>query len=209
MQFGGQTPLKIAKDLQQAGVNIMGTPIQSIINAEDRKYFSDFIHKLNLQQAPNRLAFNMKEIFSVAQELDYPIIIRPSYVLSGKAMKIIREQKELTQYIEKIELSNDVFPVLLESYLENAIEVDIDAIADANGEVFVAGIMEHIEFAGIHSGDSSCSLPPHSLSMEIQEELFRQIRLIARELKVVGFINAQFAIKDDLIYVLEIKSKGF
>jgi carbamoyl-phosphate synthase large subunit len=208
VQFGGQTPLKITKTLQQEGVCILGTTPASIECAEDRKQFNQLIQKLQLQHAPSIIVHDVDELLSVAKQFDYPYIIRPSNVLGGSAMAIIKDIEQLRQYLNNKQLLTEFFPILIETYLSEAIEIDVDAIVDHKGEVFIAGIMEHVEFAGTHSGDSSCVLPPHSLTMHIQMELSRQISLMAKELNVIGLINAQFAIKNGVIYVLEVNPRA-
>ena len=207
VQFGGQTPLKLARSLSKAGVPIVGTTPEAIDRAEDRERFQTLIKKLGLQQPPNRSIRSIKEGLCLAKVLTYPLIIRPSYVLGGRTMKIIYSEKELTRYmIEDVIVSEDK-PLLLDQFLDDAIEVDVDAISDGKN-VLIVGILEHIEQAGIHSGDSSCVFPPHSLSNEIQKELRKQVCLIAKELRVVGFINTQFAIQENKIYILEVNPRA-
>ena len=207
VQFGGQTPLKLASDLAAAGVPILGTSPDAIDLAEDRERFQKLLERIKLRQPPNGIAFTAEEAEVVAEKLGYPVVIRPSYVLGGRAMEIVRDRKSLRRYIgEAVRLSAGN-PVLVDSYLENAIEIDVDAIADGT-DVFVAGIMEHIEEAGIHSGDSACSLPPHSLTDATIAALQRQAELLARALNVVGLMNIQFAIKDDEIFILEVNPRA-
>ncbi|MDE3028976.1 MAG: carbamoyl-phosphate synthase large subunit, partial [Paracoccaceae bacterium] len=207
VQFGGQTPLKLANALQDEGIPILGTTPDAIDLAEDRERFQQLLHKLGLNQPVNGMARSRDEAFAIAARVGYPLVIRPSYVLGGRAMEIVRDDAQLERYIrEAVHVSGDS-PVLLDSYLTNAIEVDVDALCDGTN-VHVAGIMEHIEEAGVHSGDSACCLPPHSLSDEIVTELKRQTELMARGLNVVGLMNVQFAVKDGTIYVLEVNPRA-
>ncbi|MBP1475739.1 carbamoyl-phosphate synthase large subunit [Frateuria sp. MAH-13] len=208
VQYGGQTPLKLARALEAAGVPVIGTSPDSIDLAEDRERFQQMIHKLGLRQPPNRTARNADEALALAREIGYPMVVRPSYVLGGRAMEVVYDDADLSRYIrEAVQVSNDS-PVLLDRFLDHAVEVDVDIIADAEGNVLVGGIMEHIEEAGVHSGDSSCSLPPYSLSAEIQDELRRQAAAMAKELKVVGLMNTQFAIQGDTVYILEVNPRA-
>jgi carbamoyl-phosphate synthase large subunit len=207
VQFGGQTPLKLANALYEEGIPILGTTPDAIDLAEDRERFQQLLHKLNLKQPHNGTARSRDEAFAVAAEVGYPLVIRPSFVLGGRAMEIIRDDAQLERYIATaVQVSGDS-PVLLDSYLSGAIEVDVDALCDGEN-VHVAGIMEHIEEAGVHSGDSACCLPPHSLSAEIIEELKQQTVAMARALHVVGLMNVQFAIKDGVIFVLEVNPRA-
>jgi carbamoyl-phosphate synthase large subunit len=211
VQFGGQTPLKLARDLEANGVPIIGTSPDSIDIAEDRERFQKLLHKLKLKQPPNRTARSEAKALSAAAEIGYPLVVRPSYVLGGRAMEIVHEQSELERYMrEAIKVSNDS-PVLLDRFLNDAIEVDVDAISDGT-EVIIGGVMEHIEQAGVHSGDSACSLPPFSLSPELQAELRRQTVAMAKALKVNGLMNVQFAIQNgpegDVVYVLEVNPRA-
>jgi carbamoyl-phosphate synthase large subunit len=208
VQFGGQTPLKLAEELQQRGVPIIGTSVQSIEIAEDRELFTQLINKLGLRQPENATAVSMESAIQRANLLGYPLMIRPSFVLGGRAMRILHNEDELREYFTQgIEVSNSR-PVLLDRYLSNAVEVDVDAVSDGK-EVLIAGIMEHIERAGIHSGDSSCATPPPTLPSDIQEELKRQTIILAKELKVVGLMNIQFAVSNDSkIYVLEVNPRA-
>ncbi|MCX7512413.1 carbamoyl-phosphate synthase large subunit [Frateuria sp. STR12] len=208
VQYGGQTPLKLARALEAAGVPVIGTSPDSIDLAEDRERFQQMIHKLGLRQPPNRTARNADEALALAREIGYPLVVRPSYVLGGRAMEVVYDDADLSRYIrEAVQVSNDS-PVLLDRFLDHAVEVDVDVIADAEGNVLVGGIMEHIEEAGVHSGDSSCSLPPYSLSPGIQDELRRQAAAMAKELKVVGLMNTQFAIQGDTVYILEVNPRA-
>ena len=207
VQFGGQTPLKLANALHDEGIPILGTTPDAIDLAEDRERFQKLLHKLNLKQPHNGTARSRDEAFAVAADVGYPLVIRPSFVLGGRAMEIIRDDAQLERYIrEAVQVSGNN-PVLLDSYLSGAIEVDVDALSDGHN-VHVAGIMEHIEEAGVHSGDSACSLPPHSLTPAVIEELKLQTIAMARALNVVGLMNVQFALKGDDIYVLEVNPRA-
>jgi carbamoyl-phosphate synthase large subunit len=207
VQYGGQTPLKLARDLEKNGTPIIGTSPDAIDCAEDRERFQKMLHELQLRQPDNACARTPDEAMTKAAEIGYPLVVRPSYVLGGRAMEIVREEADLERYMrEAVKVSNDS-PVLLDRFLNDALEVDVDAISDGE-TVLIGGIMEHIEQAGVHSGDSSCSLPPYSLSREIQEELRRQTRLMAQGLKVVGLMNVQFAIQGEIVYVLEVNPRA-
>ena len=208
VQYGGQTPLKLARALEAAGAPIIGTSPDSIDLAEDRERFQQMITKLGLTQPPNRTARNADEALALAREIGYPLVVRPSYVLGGRAMEVVYDDADLSRYIrEAVQVSNDS-PVLLDRFLDHAVEVDVDIIADTTGNVLVGGIMEHIEEAGVHSGDSSCSLPPYSLTPAIQDELRRQVALMAKELKVIGLMNTQFAIQGDTVFILEVNPRA-
>ncbi len=207
VQFGGQTPLKLANALHSEGIPILGTTPDAIDLAEDRERFQQLLHKLGLKQPHNGTARSRDEAFAVAKDVGYPLVIRPSFVLGGRAMEIIRDDAQLERYIRTaVQVSGDS-PVLLDSYLSGAIEVDVDALSDGK-DVHVAGIMEHIEEAGVHSGDSACCLPPHSLTPEIIAELKNQTVQMALALNVVGLMNVQFAIKDGVIFVLEVNPRA-
>jgi carbamoyl-phosphate synthase large subunit len=207
VQFGGQTPLKLARDLEAAGVPIIGTSPDSIDAAEDRERFQQLLHELELLQPPNRTARTEAEALAGAKEIGYPVVVRPSYVLGGRAMEIVHAESELVRYMrEAVKVSNDS-PVLIDRFLNDAAEVDVDAICDGK-DVFIGGIMEHIEQAGVHSGDSACCLPPFSLTAEMQAELKRQTVAMAHGLNVVGLMNVQFAIQQDRVYVLEVNPRA-
>jgi carbamoyl-phosphate synthase large subunit len=208
VQYGGQTPLKLARALEAAGAPVIGTSPDSIDLAEDRERFQQMINKLGLTQPPNRTARNADEALALAREIGYPLVVRPSYVLGGRAMEVVYDDADLSRYIrEAVQVSNDS-PVLLDRFLDHAVEVDVDIIADKEGNVLVGGIMEHIEEAGVHSGDSSCSLPPYSLTPAVQDELRRQVSLMAKELKVIGLMNTQFAIQGDTVFILEVNPRA-
>ena len=216
VQFGGQTPLKLASALEEAGVPILGTSPDAIDLAEDRDRFKALIDKLRLRQAESGIARSPAEARAVADSIGYPVMIRPSYVLGGRAMEVVRDGAELDRYVARLSATLDRpselvvserRPLLIDRYLSDAIEVDVDCIADGK-DTFVAGIMEHIEEAGIHSGDSACALPPHSLDAETIAELERQTRELALALNVVGLMNVQFAIKNGEVYILEVNPRA-
>ena len=211
VQFGGQTPLKLARALEANGVPIIGTTPDSIDVAEDRERFQKLLHKLKLKQPPNRTVRSAAKALQAAEEIGYPLVVRPSYVLGGRAMEIVHQKEDLERYMrEAVKVSNDS-PVLLDRFLNDAIEVDVDAVSDGK-QVIIGGVMEHIEQAGVHSGDSACSLPPFSLSAELQAEMRRQTVLMAKGLNVVGLMNVQFAIQKngdaDVVYVLEVNPRA-
>jgi carbamoyl-phosphate synthase large subunit len=211
VQFGGQTPLKLARELATNGVPIMGTSPDMIDVAEDRERFAQMLHRARLRQPPNRTARTEREAMEAAEALTFPLVVRPSYVLGGRAMEIVHDPRDLERYMkEAVRVSNDS-PVLLDRFLNDAIEVDVDAVSDG-GDVVIGGIMEHIEQAGVHSGDSACSLPPYSLSRELQDELRRQTVVMAKALRVVGLMNVQFAIQHEeggaVVYVLEVNPRA-
>ncbi len=212
VQYGGQTPLKLALDLERNGVPIIGTSPDSIDLAEDRERFQKLLHDLNLRQPPNRTARAEDEALRLAEEIGYPLVVRPSYVLGGRAMEIVHEPAALERYMrEAVQVSNDS-PVLLDRFLDDAIEADVDCICDATGAVLIGAVMEHIEQAGVHSGDSACSLPPYYLKADTIAEIKRQTAEMARALKVIGLMNVQFAVQvqdgKDVIYVLEVNPRA-
>ena len=212
VQYGGQTPLKLALDLERNGVPIIGTSPDSIDLAEDRERFQKLLHDLNLRQPPNRTARAEDEALRLAEEIGYPLVVRPSYVLGGRAMEIVHEPAALERYMrEAVQVSNDS-PVLLDRFLDDAIEADVDCICDATGQVLIGAVMEHIEQAGVHSGDSACSLPPYYLKADTIDEIKRQTAEMARALKVIGLMNVQFAVQvqdgKDVIYVLEVNPRA-
>ena len=207
IQFGGQTPLKLADSLSENGVKILGTNVDAIDRSEDRERFQELVTKLNLKQPSNATAINIDEALEKAEKIGFPIVVRPSYVLGGRAMQLVNNIKELKKYLnEAVEVSNSK-PILLDSYLTDAIEVDVDVVSDGIN-IEIGGILQHIEQAGIHSGDSACSLPPYSLSKEIQSVMTNQAVDIAKELKVIGLMNIQFAVKDDEVYIIEVNPRA-
>ena len=207
VQYGGQTPLKLARDLEAAGVPIIGTSPDSIDLAEDRERFQQLIHELGLLQPPNTTARSEDEAVSEAAQIGYPLVVRPSYVLGGRAMEVVYDEADLHRYMrDAVRVSNES-PVLLDRFLDDAIEVDVDAICDGD-DVLIGGILEHIEQAGVHSGDSACSLPPYTLSPAIQDRMRDQMAKLAHALKVVGLMNAQFAVKDQEVYILEVNPRA-
>ena len=207
VQFGGQTPLKLANALEQAGIPILGTTPDAIDLAEDRERFQALVNKLGLKQPKNGIASTDAEALSIAGDIGFPLVIRPSYVLGGRAMEIVRDMAQLERYIKEAVVVSGDSPVLLDSYLSGAVECDVDALCDGTS-VHVAGIMQHIEEAGVHSGDSACSLPPYSLSQDIIDEMKRQTEALALTLGVVGLMNVQFAVKDDVIYLIEVNPRA-
>ncbi|MBN9203274.1 carbamoyl-phosphate synthase large subunit [Methylibium petroleiphilum] len=211
VQYGGQTPLKLALDLERAGVPIVGTSPDSIDIAEDRERFQQLLHKLGLKQPPNRTARTEEAALQLAQEIGYPLVVRPSYVLGGRAMEIVHGDKDLERYMREAVRVSEKSPVLLDRFLDDAVEVDVDCISDGH-DVMIGAIMEHIEQAGVHSGDSACSLPPYALSPALQDELRRQTAAMAKALKVIGLMNVQFAIQGEgdeaVVYVLEVNPRA-
>jgi len=207
VQYGGQTPLKLARDLEKAGVPIIGTTPDAIDKAEDRERFQKMLQELGLKQPPNRTARTPEDAVRLALEIGYPLVVRPSYVLGGRAMEIVQEQSQLERYMrEAVKVSNES-PVLLDRFLNDALEVDVDALCDGE-DVIIGGIMEHVEQAGVHSGDSACSLPPYSLSSKLQDELREQTKQMAMALGVVGLMNVQFAIQGETVFVLEVNPRA-
>ncbi|MGB1361079.1 MAG: carbamoyl-phosphate synthase large subunit [Alphaproteobacteria bacterium] len=208
VQFGGQTPLKLSQSLEDAGIPILGTSPDAIDLAEDRERFQALLNDLDLRQPPNGIATSVEQAVTIAEDIGYPVVVRPSYVLGGRAMEIVHNEDSLRHYMKTaVQVSGDS-PVLIDFYLRDAVEVDLDALCDVDGEVHIAGIMEHIEEAGIHSGDSACSLPPYTLSKELQDEMSRQAVLLAKGLKVVGLMNIQFAVQDGNVYILEVNPRA-
>ena len=214
-QFGGQTPLNLALALQANGVNIIGTSPQSIERAEDREMFANMLHKLDIPQPPNGLATNEAEALEASAKLSYPVLVRPSFVLGGRAMQIVYSDDELRQYMRTAVEASPERPVLVDKFLEDAVEVDVDCIADvglydepADATVVIGGMLEHVEFAGVHSGDAAMVLPPHTLSAELMGTMHRYSDAMARELKVTGLMNVQYAIKDGTVYVLEVNPRA-
>ena len=211
VQYGGQTPLKLALDLERAGVPIIGTSPDSIDIAEDRERFQQLLHKLGLKQPPNRTARTDEQALALAQEIGYPLVVRPSYVLGGRAMEIVHGDKDLERYMREAVKVSEKSPVLLDRFLDDAIEVDVDCISDGE-QVMIGAIMEHVEAAGIHSGDSACSLPPYTLSPALQDEMRRQATAMAKALNVVGLMNTQFAVQGEgdqaVVYVLEVNPRA-
>jgi len=208
-QFGGQTPLNLALGLQANGVNILGTSPQSIERAEDRELFSAMLHKLDIPQPPNGLATNEDEAVAEAQKLGYPVLVRPSFVLGGRAMQIVYSDTELRHYMQHAVEASPERPVLVDKFLEDATEVDVDCIADAkDGTIVVGGMLEHVEFAGVHSGDAAMVLPPHTLSKGVIDTMRNYTHAMARELEVTGLMNVQYAVKDEVVYVLEVNPRA-
>ena len=207
VQFGGQTPLKLANELEKRGVPILGTSPDSIDRAEDRKRFVEVLQKLDLKQPANGMASRREDARKIAKEISYPVLVRPSYVLGGRAMAIINDEAGLDKYMDEAEEISEERPILIDSFLDSAVEVDVDALSDGV-TVFIAGIMEHIEEAGVHSGDSACMLPPQNISDKMLTEIKAATRKLALELKVKGLINIQFAIKEETLYILEVNPRA-
>ncbi|MDK2921094.1 MAG: carbamoyl-phosphate synthase large subunit [Desulfonauticus sp.] len=207
VQFGGQTPLNLALSLLEAGVPILGTSPLSIDQAEDRELFKQLLNKLKLKQPANATAFSKEEALKIAEKIGYPVVVRPSYVLGGRAMEIVYDSEDLENYFQQAIWASPDHPILIDKFLENAIEIDVDALSDGE-DTYIGGIMEHIEEAGVHSGDSACVLPPHTLSPELIAEIERQTKLLSQELKVVGLMNIQFAVKDKEVFILEVNPRA-
>jgi len=207
VQFGGQTPLNLSSSLAEAGVPLLGTPPESIALAENRELFKAFLNKLGLTQPNNGTAMGVDEAAAVAEKIGYPVMVRPSYVLGGRAMKIVYDRTSLEEFTRKGLLASPDHPVLIDKFLEDAVEIDVDAISDG-GTTIIGGVMEHIEEAGIHSGDSACVIPPQSLSSPVIEQIKENTKAIAKGLKVVGLLNIQFAVKDDKVFVLEVNPRA-
>ncbi|HJW69885.1 MAG TPA: carbamoyl-phosphate synthase large subunit, partial [Candidatus Binatia bacterium] len=207
VQFGGQTPLRLAVPLERAGVRIVGTSPDSIDRAEDRERFEQVLAALDLRRPPNGVARSDAEAERVADQIGYPVLVRPSYVLGGRAMEIVYDRASLGRYMRHAVRASPEHPVLIDQFLEDAIEVDVDAVSDGT-DIVIGGIMEHIERAGVHSGDSACSLPPYSIDAAVQADIRRQTVALARELAVVGLMNVQFAVKDRVVYVLEVNPRA-
>jgi len=207
VQFGGQTPLKLAVALERAGVPIIGTSPDAIDRAEDRERFQEMLHKLGLLQPENGTARSFEEAEKVVERIGYPVVVRPSYVLGGRAMEIVYDSDNLQRYMKTAVLVSPEHPILIDSFLDEAIEIDVDALCDGT-DVVIGGIMEHIEEAGIHSGDSACSLPPYSIGQDIIAEIRRQTVLMALELNVIGLMNVQFAVKGTVVYILEVNPRA-
>jgi len=214
-QFGGQTPLNLALGLKKNGVNIIGTSPESIEIAEDRKLFAAMLRKLDIPQPPNGLATNAEEALEASHRLGYPVLVRPSFVLGGRAMQIVYSDAELTHYMRFAVEASPERPVLVDKFLEDATEVDVDCIADvghfadpSQGTIVIGGMLEHIEFAGVHSGDAAMVLPPHTLSPEVIETIRQYTHAMARELRVCGLMNVQYAVKDEVVYVLEVNPRA-
>jgi carbamoyl-phosphate synthase large subunit len=207
VQFGGQTPLKLAQELEAAGVPIIGTSPEAIDRAEDRERFQQMIQRLNLKQPPNATVRSTEEAMQVADDIGYPLVVRPSYVLGGRAMEIVYKQDELIKYMREAVQVSDDSPVLLDHFLSSAIEMDVDAVSDGK-DVVIGSIMQHIEQAGVHSGDSACCLPPYSISPADQDKMRDMVKRMALELGVVGLMNVQLAIQDGEIYVIEVNPRA-
>ncbi len=207
IQFGGQTPLKLSEVLLSNNVTILGTDVDAIDRSEDRERFQSLAHQLNLKQPPNSTVKNLKEAEEVSKEIGFPIVVRPSYVLGGRAMELVHTQVELEKYLKEAEEVSDQKPILLDGYLTDAIEVDVDVISDGS-DIEIGGILQHIEQAGIHSGDSACSLPPYSLSQNVIEEIENQAKKIGEELNVIGLMNIQFAVQDENVFIIEVNPRA-
>ncbi len=208
VQFGGQTPLRLSVPLERAGLRILGTSPDAIDRAEDRERFSQLIEKLGLRQPENGVARSAEEAFHTAERIGYPAMVRPSYVLGGRAMEVVYDAASLERYMREAVAASPEHPVLIDRFLKDAIEVDLDLVADSTGDVLVGGVLEHIQEAGVHSGDAACTLPPHSLSPELVERMKDWAVALARELGVVGLMNVQYAIQGKSLYVLEVNPRA-
>ena len=207
IQFGGQTPLKLSETLLSNNVTILGTDVDAIDRSEDRERFQSLAHQLNLKQPPNSTVKNLGEALQMSEEIGFPIVVRPSYVLGGRAMELVHTEVELEKYLKEAVEVSDQKPILLDGYLTDAIEVDVDVISDGS-DIEIGGILQHIEQAGIHSGDSACSLPPYSLSKKVIQEIESQAKKIAKELNVVGLMNIQFAVQDEDVFIIEVNPRA-
>jgi carbamoyl-phosphate synthase large subunit len=207
IQFGGQTPLKLSEVLLSNNVTILGTDVDAIDRSEDRERFQSLAHQLKLKQPPNSTVKNLQEAIKVSEEIGFPIVVRPSYVLGGRAMELVHTQVELEKYLKEAVEVSDQKPILLDGYLTDAIEVDVDVISDGS-DIEIGGILQHIEQAGIHSGDSACSLPPYSLSERVIKEIENQAKKIAKELNVIGLMNIQFAVQDEDVFIIEVNPRA-
>jgi len=207
IQFGGQTPLKLSETLLSNNVTILGTDVDAIDRSEDRERFQSLAHQLNLKQPPNSTVKNLGEALQMSEEIGFPIVVRPSYVLGGRAMELVHTQVELEKYLKEAVEVSDQKPILLDGYLTDAIEVDVDVISDGS-DIEIGGILQHIEQAGIHSGDSACSLPPYSLSKKVIKDIESQAKKIAKELNVVGLMNIQFAVQDEDVFIIEVNPRA-
>jgi carbamoyl-phosphate synthase large subunit len=207
VQLGGQTPLKLSVPLERAGVKILGTSSDSIDRAEDRERFDRLLEKLKLKRPASGTARSIDEAVRIAGTVGYPVMVRPSYVLGGRAMEIVYDEASLMEYMSRAVEASPEHPVLIDRFIEGAVEVDVDCISDGK-TVVIGGIMEHIEEAGVHSGDSACSIPPYSLTEKILDEVRKQTKALAKELKVVGLMNVQFAVKNGTVYILEVNPRA-
>jgi len=207
VQFGGQTPLNLAKKLKEAGASIIGTSVKSIDIAENRDKFAKILDRLKINQAENGSAVSAKDAIMIAKKIGFPVLVRPSYVLGGRAMKIVYDDQTLAEFVKEAQEVSPEHPILIDKFLEDAVEVDVDAVSDGKITV-IGGIMEHIEEAGVHSGDSACVLPPHTLGDEIIDVIRKYTYALSKELEVKGLINIQFAIKDEQVYVLEVNPRA-